>query len=242
MRPSDRRLAEEVWVEEVARYVIDALAGVSTPISSQWRLYGEGFDDLASVRAALISLARREADRLSELLGEPSGARSVVSFCTGYDAAVEILALTRYLGGLERYLSVDLDEGSVLFNRGLMALCPPPGVDRCRFMHGDIRRAQLLQELFDEDGEPDLCVLFRPPLGPTAYGDEEGKWLSDRVDASVFLELLAHRKSGLLSMPVCGVFFSPEEGRRLSALCSALGETEARRSVQEMGFYLPSRR
>jgi len=191
-----------------------------------------------AMRVTLEALAREQARQLSLLFGEPQG-HSVLSLCTGYDAAVEILALRLYLGDLRHYVAIEVDESAAAFCQQLLDATPPPGQPSVRCVQGDLREPGLIPRITQEEGPFDLCIALRPPLVPTAYGDQTGRRLSSRVDAPIFVELLRQRRRGSLTMPVGLVFFEEEEGQRIAALCSALGETALLRGLSTTGLHLP---
>lgn len=168
--------------------------------------------------------------------------RSVLSLCTGFDALVEIVALFLLSGERSAYLSIELNEEAVEFNRYVCGEIGPGGAS-LRFcadtIRGDSWLSQLTQDAHSSEvvgsadhfpSQVDLCISLYPPITSTAYSDlrrvEPGEWLAPTPDPSVILELLSVLERRLLDAPIGLIFFTESEARYLEVILEALGYTQ----------------
>lgn len=222
------------WVTRAAEALCeleraDRLPSVSSTLSGAARALRRGEDQapLAAhwFREAMLALSVGYAALLRALLPGLSEGRSparVLSLCTGYDAALELLALRLAAGPLARYVSVDLDPLAAATNDLLTAGTPIAASVVHRV--GDVRDLAAMRRTLDELGPFDACLVLRPPVFPTRYGDARSAARSrgDVTHAPIALELLL-LKQDLLHAPLCLVTDQDAERERLHLLARTFG-------------------
>lgn len=209
-------------------------SALSWVVSALRRAAGaDGEVEPGCVRAAMRALAEGYAAVLRGAVPGLAGSRRplrVLSLCTGYDAAVELLAVHAALGPIAGYVSVDVDPRAAATNRSLTA--GSPLTRRCQALTADVRDARAMRRVVDAAGGFDVCLVLRPPIFPTRYGDtRRGGLLSPAVHPSIALELLLLKVEGVLAMPVCVVVHHEREGDRLARLAAVFGDEVRRTTV-----------
>lgn len=211
------------WVSSRVSAATARLAGGHAPTATSWR-------------AAIEAVGTGYARALAELLaGQPASVRRprVISLCTGYDAAAELVGLVEVLGPLSAYVSVDHDLAVVQINAELVREAGGHA-DQALFLHGDLRDQRFMASVLDAWGPFDLGLVVRPPILPTRCGDLRrtpvpGCW--DRVDEPVLLALLGLLVDRALA-PACALFLQAErEVAHVRAMLDGLGYGDVARTM-----------
>lgn len=250
--PAPTSAAERAsWVTAVAELLAshereDRLPPVSSELSS-WLSARLGPGVEATDRdyaAAITALATSYSELLraiipAALLAGDAPPR-VLSLCTGYDAAVELVALLELCGRLSSYVAVEHDAAALACNLDQLRTLPA-GVGRARAIGADVRSESAMVELVAREGPFDFGLVLRPPVTATAYADERLRgsrdWLSPRVDAPVVLELLDLVERGHLP-PLALILFAETEAAHLRRMLCAVGYDELAGRVRELAHGL----
>ena len=203
----------------------ECLTNTSLPLPSSVRLdlYVEAVKSLASSYQTTL---RSFAPHLPERGNSRGVPIRVLSVCTGFDALVEVIALTQEFGDLAHYVSVELNEAATRLNHHICSIRGPRDAS-LRFISADIRSRTWLAQAKHEVDHFDLCIALYPPITQTAYGDmrrvNPGERLSDHSDSGVILELLNEHEQGHLEAPIGMVFYEEREAQYLRIILEVLG-------------------
>ena len=198
-----------------------AMSDATLSSSARVQLYLDAIRSLAlSYQPTLRSFA--------PYLVERGGAQTlnILSVCTGFDALVELVALTYAFGPITHYVSVELNEAATALNRDV---CGDTGPHQCalRYLAADIRTSSWLDHAMREIDRFDLCIAFYPPITETAYSDmrrvNPGERLSNHSDSGVVLELLSIHEHGHLKAPIGMVFYAESEAQYLEFILRVIG-------------------
>lgn len=231
------------WIRGVADRLLTLdregrLPRVSSRVSAAVARIASGRAPTAACwRAAIEATGGCYARALTDLLdGRPVSTPRprVISLCTGYDAAAELLALVAVLGPLSAYVSIDHDLAVTQTNAALIRADGDVPADQTRFLHGDLRDERFMARVLDAWGGFDLGLVARPPVLPTRCGDlrrspDPSGW--ERVDEPVLFALLGLLLDRSLA-PACALFLHAErEVAHVRAVLDGLGYGDVARTM-----------
>ena len=218
--PVSSALSARIYAIE-SEYLTEHSLKLST--STRTKIYLEAVKSLA---LSYQTTLRNFAPYLVERSGSQDAPLNVISVCTGFDALVEVIALTLAFGDLAHYVSIELNEPATELNSVVCGTHGPRDAS-LHFISADIRSHSWWTEMQHHCDQFDLCIALYPPITQTAYSDlrrvNPGERLSDHSDPGVVLELLNAREQGHLNAPIGMIFYSESEAQYLKVVLEVLG-------------------